>query len=75
VRRAPPRRLHRGAPGRLPGVVVVAAAGLGETSGDHVADGEQHDVEPGAVGPEVVAVTVIGAHELRRQKHANDGAE
>ena len=55
------------------GVAVRAAAGLGQAAADHVADGEQGDVEAGLVGEEDVAAAVGIADESGGEKHSDDG--
>src|SRR5829696_7595603 len=74
--RGPDRRFVRRS-GRkatsVSGVAARAAAGLGQAAADHVADGEQRDVEPGLVGEEDVAAAVGVADERGGEKHSDDG--
>lgn len=42
----------------LPSVVVLAATGLGQTAAHHVADAQQHNVEPCPISLEIVSVPV-----------------
>ena len=53
-------------------VVEVAAAGLGEPAADHVADGEQRDVEPGLVGEEDIAAAIGVTDQRGGDEHADD---
>src|SRR6476661_6473765 len=50
----------------------MAAAGLGQTAAHYVADAQQHNVEPGPIGPEVVLMRVSGTDEEGREQHADD---
>src|SRR6476620_4792314 len=50
----------------------MAAAGLGQTAAHHVADTQQHNVEPCPIGPEVVLMRVSGTDEERREQYADD---
>jgi len=52
--------------------VVLAAAGLGQTAAYHVADAEQHNVELGPIGAEVILMRVGGTDEERREQYADD---
>ena len=56
------------------GVVVVAAAGLGKASGEHVADGQKRDQLHGVVGiEEVGAFSVRIAQGDRGRDRRDDG--
>src|SRR6185312_8191741 len=50
----------------------MAAAGLGQTAAHHVADAQQHNVEPCPIGPEVVLMRVRGTDEEGRHQYADD---
>src|SRR6476661_7538714 len=50
----------------------MAAAGLGQTAAHHVADTQQHNVEPCPIGPEVVLMRVGGTDEEGREQHADN---
>src|SRR5215207_6322177 len=66
---------HRMQPSRLAAVVVVglAAARLGQPPGDHVADGQERDVPPGLVGPEVVGPLAVLAGLDQERGHQDAG--
>src|SRR6185437_4460676 len=50
----------------------MAAAGLGQTAAHHVADAQQHNVEPCPIGPKVVLMRVGGTDEEGRDQYADD---
>ena len=50
----------------LSGLVVrIPTAGLRNSSAHHVPNGQDHDVEPCAIGPEVVAVVTRASNQVR----------
>jgi hypothetical protein len=53
----------------------AAAAGLGEAAADHVADGEQRDVEPDLVGGEVVGAALLALDRVARDPQADDDGD
>jgi hypothetical protein len=56
------RRLRDSCRGSSPTVVPFTAAGLRQSTRHQVADGEQDDKEPSAVGAEIIVMTVLGPH-------------
>ncbi len=54
------------------GIVGVVASRLRQAAADQVRDGQEYDVEPGAVGAELVGVVVVGLHDVGGDQHADD---
>src|SRR6478735_8311371 len=53
----------------------MAATRLRQPAAHHVADAEDHDVQPCLIGLEIVAMPVGRLDEVRREQHCDGGAE
>ena len=54
-------------------VVGLAAAGLGEAAAEQVTDGQDDDVQPRPVGPEIVPVVCSAADGTRGDQDGGNG--
>jgi hypothetical protein len=55
--------------------VRLAAAGLGQSAADHVADGEDADDQPRLVGCQAVVLAVAGLGEQTGEQDADGGGD
>src|SRR5512132_3671592 len=55
--------------------VGVAASGLGQTAADHVADGQQRDVQPHLVAGEVIGSAILALNAVAGDENADQNDE